>query len=401
MIQLDTKRLQWLSKVRRDLHSHPELSFQETRTTSYVMDILQALGIKAFRLPKSPGAVAVVEGEGPGPCLGLRADMDALPVNEENQVDYRSKNPGVMHACGHDANTAIMLGVARQLSQRANSFNGTVKFIFQPAEEKEFGAKKVIAQGVLEDPRVDRILAGHMTPELDVGQVGIFRTKGYAAADLFQVHIEGEGGHGGRPHQTRDPLVAGAYLVTAVQSIVSRSLNPVDSGVISVGRFQAGTTGNVIPKSATLEGTIRSHSDATRELIFTRLKELVQGTERAFGVSCELKIIPETPGCNNDEEVSAFLYDIATDLVGEDQVFWLAPTMGAEDFAYFTRERPGAIVRFGCRNKERGIDFPLHSPNFDIDEKALDIGVELFWRALKAYLSKENEVKVIKRTGLL
>ncbi len=378
----------WLSAVRRDFHSHPELSFQETRTTARILEILGELDIPAQGFGEIPGAVGLLKGSGRGPCLALRADIDALPVTERNDVPYRSQTPGVMHACGHDAHTAIMLGVAKCLSDEmaVPDFNGTVKLIFQPAEEREFGAKTLIEQGVLENPRVDRILAGHMGPGLDVGQIGIFKTRGYAAADYFHITIEGRGGHGGRPHQTRDPLVAGAHLVTALQTIVSRNLNPVDSGVVSVGRFDAGKTRNVIPQTARLEGTIRTHSETSRDVILKRLDELVKGTELSFGVHCRLEIIPDTPGCNNDETVSTFLYDIAADLLGKDNVSWLTPTMGAEDFAFFTQARPGAIARIGCRNKETGITFPLHSPYFDIDERALDIGVQFFYRATKAYL---------------
>jgi len=376
----------WLSTIRRDFHSHPELSFQETRTTARILEILGELNIPAQGFAQTPGAVGLVRGSDTGPCLGLRADIDALPVNERNDVPYRSKTPGVMHACGHDAHAAIMLGVARCLSRETPDFKGNVKFIFQPAEEREFGAKTLIEQGVLENPHVDRILAGHMGPGLDVGQIGIFKTRGYAAADYFQMTIEGRGGHGGRPHQTRDPLVAGAYFVTGLQTIVSRSLNPVDSGVVSVGQFAAGQTRNVIPQTARLEGTIRTHSDASRDLIFKRLNELARGTELSFGVQCNLDIIPDTPGCNNDETVSTFLYEIAADLLGKDKVTWLEPTMGAEDFAFFTQARPSAIARIGCRNIDAGIASPLHSPYFDIDERALDIGVEFFYRAVKAYL---------------
>ena len=378
----------WLSTIRRDFHSHPELSFQETRTTDRILEILGELNIPAQGFDSSPGAVGLVRGSDAGPCLGLRADIDALPVTERNDVPYRSKTPGVMHACGHDAHTAIMLGVAKRLSRdmAAPDFKGSVKLIFQPAEEREFGAKTLIDQGVLENPHVDRILAGHMGPGLDVGQIGIFKTRGYAAADYFQITIEGRGGHGGRPHQTRDPLVVGAYLVTAIQTIVSRNLNPVDSGVVSVGQFSAGQTRNVIPQTARLEGTIRTHSDASRDLIHKRLNDLVRGIELSFGVRGSLDIIPDTPGCNNDETVSTFLYEIAADFLGEENVSWLTPTMGAEDFAFFTRARPGAIARIGCRNQDAGINYPLHSPYFDIDEKALDIGVEFFYRAVKAYL---------------
>jgi len=388
MIKLDSQRLKGLSALRRQIHAHPELSFEEKETTNLVCHTLNGAGIKTQRLPGSPGAVALVQGRSPGPCLGLRADMDALPIQEENNVAYASVYPKKMHACGHDANTTIMLGVAQTLvkTNPGHDFKGSAKFIFQPAEEREYGAKSLIEQGVLENPRVDRVIAGHMAPDLDTGTIGIFEEKGYAAADLFSMTIEGRGGHGGRPHETRDALSAGAYFITALQTLVSRNMDPVDPAVISVGKFRSGDVGNVIPETAVMEGTIRTHSLPARDMIIRRLNELSAGIETGFDVRCRIEIFPETPGCTNDPQVSRFLYDIAADLLGKDRVRWLPPTMGAEDFAYFTRERPGAIVRLGCRNKARGITAPLHSPYFDIDEEVLDIGVQFFYRALSKYL---------------
>ena len=381
--------MKWLSDVRRDFHAHPELSFEETRTTDRICTLLADMGIEPRRLPESPGATALVRGRTPGPCLGLRADIDALPVRESNEVPYKSKAAGKMHACGHDANTAIMLGVARALARdtAGRDLKGSVKFIFQPAEERFHGARAAISQGVLESPRVDRILAGHMAPDLDVGTIGIFKNKGYAAADLFSLSVKGRGGHGGRPHETRDPLTAGAYFVTSLQTLVARNMNPVDPAVVSLGKFHSGDVGNVIPETAVLEGTIRTHSASARNLIIKRLSELATGVETLFDVNCRLDIEPETPCCTNDEQVSSFLYDIGSGLLGEKNVKWLPPTMGSEDFAFFTNERPGAIVRLGCRNKSRSITAPLHSPYFDIDETVLDVGVRLFYRALKAYLA--------------
>ena len=392
MIEFDTHRLKWITDIRRDLHAHPELSFREHRTTDRIVGILNDLGIETRRLPESPGAVALIEGQTSGPCLGFRADIDALPIQEANTSSYRSCVPNAMHACGHDANTAIMLGVAKTLAQSAGhtKLPGRVKFIFQPAEEREAGAETTIAQGVLEAPRVDRILAGHMAPDLDVGTIGIFKDKGYAAADLFSLEITGRGGHGGRPHETRDPLAAGAYFVTALQTLVGRNTDPVDPAVVSVGKFRAGDTGNVIPETAFLEGTIRTHSDASRDLILKRMTEMTTGLEATFDVICRLNITPETPACRNHTSVSHDLFELAGELLGKDKVTWLPPTMGSEDFAFFTLARPGAIVRLGCRNAAKGITAPLHSPYFDIDEAVLEIGVQLFYRAALDFLSGIN-----------
>ncbi|MCK5915442.1 MAG: amidohydrolase, partial [Deltaproteobacteria bacterium] len=238
---------------------------------------------------------------------------------------------------------------------------------------------------------VDLVFAGHMEPDLEVGTIGIFKGTGYAAADLFFVTITGQGGHGGRPHKTRDPLTAGAYFVTALQTLVARNMNPMDPAVVSLGKFHSGAVGNIIPESAVLEGTIRTHSTAARNLIIKRLTELTKGLETLFDVKCQLDIEAETPCCNNDEQLSLFLYDIGSDLLGKNRVKWLQPTMGSEDFAFFTKERPSAIVRLGCCNTAKGITAPLHSPYFDIDEAVLDIGVQFFLKALTTYLTPETD----------
>lgn len=386
-LEPNSHRLDWLSEIRRQFHTHPELSFEEIETTNRIISILDDLGIPAARLPKSPGAVGLINSNIKGPCIALRADIDALPIQEANAVPYKSVHPKRMHACGHDANTAIMLGVARTLVKNISPLKGQVKFLFQPAEERTHGAKTMISQGVLKNPEVDQIFAGHMAPDLDVGTLGIFKDKGYAAADLFTLTITGHGGHGGRPHETIDPLTAGAHFITSLQTIVARNMNPVDPAVISVGKFQAGDAGNIIPQTALLEGTIRTHSTQARDLILKRIKELVSGIETGFNVNCTLEIEAETPCCTNDEGVSQFLHDTAVQLLGKDKVKWLAPTMGSEDFAYFTLEKPGAIVRLGCRNKKKGIIAPLHSPYFDIDEAVLEIGTQLFHRAVCTALS--------------
>lgn len=389
MISLDPEFSQWLSRVRRDFHMNPELSNQEFRTTRRICEILEASDIPVDTFPDSPGAVALIQGGRPGPCLALRADIDALPIRELNPVPYRSQSENRMHACGHDANTAIMLGVARILMDQGISreLRGSVKFLFQPAEERINGAREMIRRGVLENPRVERVLAGHMAPDLDVGCVGIFRHQGYAAADRFRLTITGRGGHGGRPHETTDPIVCGAQFVTAVQTIVARNTNPTDPAVISVGKFLSGDVGNVIPETASLEGTIRTLSSANRDLVMARMTEMVRGLETAFNVRCRFERIDETPACNCDEAVSAFMHDCATRTLGPDRVSWIPPTMGSEDFAFFTRERPASIIRLGCRNRDKEITAPLHSPYFDIDEGVLDIGVRVFADAVRTYLS--------------
>jgi len=380
----------WLSELRRDLHRHPEPPCEETRTTGVIKGLLEEWGLEIRTPPElRTGVVALLPGGEPGPVLGLRADIDALHLEELNQVPYRSANAGVMHACGHDAHTTIMLGVARNLveSGLAGRLKGSVKFLFQPAEEKVAGARAMIAAGALEDPPLDRVLACHMWPQLRVGQAGFYRGVSHAAADRFAIHIQGRGAHGASPHLACDPVLAGAHLVTALQSVISRDLDPTDSGVVSVGIFQAGSAANVIPDSARIEGTVRSFKDEVRELIKRRIGELAHGLEAGFGVNCDYRFKDGVPPCRNDETVSRDLYRASARVLEEKDLFWLEPKTGAEDFALFTQRVSGAIMRLGCSNPERGITHPLHSPHFDIDEAVLPIGVEVFTQAVLDYLS--------------
>jgi amidohydrolase len=389
MVLTDSNFTKWLIGVRRDFHMHPETAFQETRSTGKIMSILGELGVQNHGFDDMTGAVGLIGGRRPGNTIALRADIDALPIQEMNPVPYRSSRGGLMHACGHDANTAIMLGVARKIrdSDLSQQMRGNVKFLFQPAEERGGGAKKMIERGVLENPSVDRIIAGHMEPQLEVGNVGIYRDRGYASADRFRLVIRGKGGHGGRPHQTEDPIVAGAHFVTALQSVVGRNIDPVEAAVITVGKFAAGEASNVIPAYAELEGTIRALSKPVREILWQRILEIKEGVEKTFRVKCDLELSEGYPACTNDKEVSAFLYEISTDLLGPQKVQFLPPTTGAEDFAYFALERPSAIMKLGCGNKAKGFVNPLHSPFFDIAEEVLMVGVEVFTEAVCRYLS--------------
>jgi amidohydrolase len=378
----------WLVETRRDFHMHPEISNQEHRTTQRILEILHGFGVEARRLEGMTGAVGLIRGAQPGRTIALRADIDALPVQELNEVPYRSTREGVMHACGHDAHTTVMLGVAKSIMESglASRLRGNAVFLFQPAEERVTGAREMIARGVLEDPRVDWVIAGHVVPDLPAGTVGLFRAQSHASADRFSVFIQGKGAHGGRPNEGVDPIVAGAYFVTAVQSILGRNVKPTEPAVVTIGKFVAGTVGNVIPDRADLEGTIRALSSEVRSQLMERLVEVREGMDRTFGVRSTLEFQEGVPVCVNDEGVSAFLHQAAVDLLSEENVRYLQPSMGAEDFALFAEKRPSSIVRLGCGWPGRAEYSPLHSPHFDIDERALTVGVRLFTEAVKRYL---------------
>ncbi len=384
----DTEFFNWLVDVRRDLHMHPEIAYEENRTSSKITDILKSLGIRTMRFDDMTGVVGLIEGPASGPTIALRADIDALPIQELNDCPYKSRIDGRMHACGHEASTTIVLGVAKKLieSGLAASLNGNVKFLFQPAEEIGAGAKAMIARGVLENPKVDRIIAGHMSPDIPVGQVGHFRNLGYASADRFSVKIIGRGSHGARPEDALDPVVAGAHFITQIQSIVARNIKPTEPAVVTVGRLVSGDVGNVIPESAFMEGTIRALSEEVRQQIFARLHQIAAGLDHGFQVQSNLTIKKGPPCLYNDPEVAAFLHQASESTIKPENVRYLPPIMASEDFAYFTAACPGAIMRFGCGNADRRPFYPLHSPHFDIDERVLKIGVGIFTDAIRRYL---------------
>ncbi|MCF8039181.1 MAG: amidohydrolase, partial [Desulfohalobiaceae bacterium] len=361
----------------------------ETRTTERIKHILSQLDVELVDLPGlETGAVGLIRGRAPGPVLGLRADIDALPLQEMNEVPYKSTIAGMMHACGHDAHTAIMLGVAKQIKEDGlwRRLKGTVKLVFQPAEEGIAGAKRMIELGVLDNPAMDRILAGHMINDLPCGSIGWFDGPSHAASDMFRLEIRGQGTHGARPHQGRDPIMAGSYFVAAVQSIVSRNISPMESGVISIGGFHSGTASNIIPATAELNGTVRSLQPEVRDLLFQRLQELADGVASMFGVETDLQLLEGVPPNVNDPKVSRFLAAAAEAVLGKERVLLESPSMGGEDFALFTQRVPGAMIRIGSGNRTDGKIHPLHSPYFDIDEASLVHGVRVFYQAVQMYL---------------
>ncbi|MBW1993129.1 MAG: amidohydrolase [Deltaproteobacteria bacterium] len=382
--------ISWLRSVRRDFHMHPELGNMEFRTTKKIKEILGALGIELQELPSvETGAAGVFFGKSREKTIALRGDIDALPMTERNDVPYKSVNEGVMHSCGHDCHATIILGVAETLadSDAGKDLNGNVKFILQPAEETVNGAVAMIDAGVLKNPTVTRIIGIHMNSDIPVGRVGLYNDVSNAGADTFSLEIHGKGVHGAFPHEGIDPIVAGAYFVTGVQSIVARNIDPVDSAVITVGKFQAGTAPNIIPDRAVLTGTVRYFSKKVRMLIIERLEALALGLEKTFQVEVDYRFNDGVPVCITDPGVTEDLYTAAVKVLGEENVHYVTPQMGGEDFGQFMDRVPGTFMRIGCRNEEKGIIHKGHSPYFDVDETALAVGVEVLTQAVRSYLS--------------
>ena len=380
---------EWLSLVRRDFHMHPETAFQEFRTTAKIKEILTGLGIELKDLPgMETGALGLIEGRPGDKTLGLRADIDALPMTELNETPYKSTIEGVMHSCGHDGHATVMLGVAKNVveSGLAGRINGRLKFLFQPAEETVSGARAMIEAGALEDPPVDRIVGCHMWTDLPVGQVGLYKGVSHAAADVFRLTIYGRGAHGANPDEGIDPIMAGVHFASAVQTVISRNLSPLDTGVITLGKFQAGTAANIIPDRAYLEGTVRTFKSEVRDLIIKRMADIAAGLERTYGVETDYKFIDGVPSNVNDDTVTAMLYQASVKVLGEENVVYLQPKTGGEDFALYSQLVPGSFMRIGCANRAKGLARVTHSPTFDMDEAALPIGVEIFTQAIKDYL---------------
>lgn len=375
----------WLIERRRDFHRHPELGFQEIRTAGIVSQELNALGLEVRTGVARTGVVGLLEGHGPGPTVLLRFDMDALPIHEANQTDYVSSAPGVMHACGHDGHTAIGLAVAKLLAARRETMAGRLKFVFQPAEEGLGGAELMVREGVLDDPAPDVSLALHLWNNMPVGMVGVSDGPTMAADSDFTVTVTGSGGHAALPHQARDPVVAAAQVICALQCIVSRNVSPIETGVLSVTIVRAGSAFNVIPDSAVLSGTIRSFKPEVRELLSRRLAETARSAAQALGCTAEVEVVDRTPPVINDSVVAAGVRELAAALVGAENV---RPeiTMGSEDMAYMMQTIPGCYFFIGAANADRGLDYPHHHARFDFDESALALATALMASAAGRYV---------------
>lgn len=360
---------------RRDIHMHPELGFEEFRTAQMVADNLRALGLEVATGVGKTGVVGIL-GEGK-PVIGIRADMDALPVQEINDVPYASQTPGIMHACGHDAHTAMLLGAARVLSQMPDRPQGEIRFFFQPCEEKDddegkSGATRMMEDGALDG--VDRVIALHVASELPSGKIVIEEGFTSANVDTFHATIKGKGCHGAYPHRGVDPIFILAQVINAINGIRARRVNPIRPAVVSIGSVHAGVAPNVIPDDVQMNGTIRSFDDETREQLHHDL-EAAFGVARALGGDYELNIVKGCPSIYNDPDVAALIRTTAQEMLGEDAILHQEPAMGGEDFSYMTRKAPGAMFLLGAKRDD--VERPHHSPQFDIDESVFPIGSAL------------------------
>jgi len=362
--------------LRRDFHQHPELGFQEVRTAAIVARELDDAGITNFQTGVAKtGVVALLEGAcpglRPGPVVLLRFDMDALPILEETGAGYASQTPGLMHACGHDGHTAIGLCVARMLAAHRDELAGTVKLVFQPAEEGLGGAALMVAEGILENPRPDYAIAAHFWNELPVNEFGITPGPIMAASETFKVKIVGKGGHGAAPHQTVDPIFATSQVIAALQSIVSRNVPPLDSAVVSVCSIQGGTAFNIVPPDVMLTGTIRTFKKEIRANVLQRFEEIVTGVAESLGCRAEIELVPVTPAVDNDPDLTAQIQAIARRLFPGCRIKSNEITMGSEDMAFMMDDIPGCFVFVGSANPRLQLDAKHHHPKFDFDEAAL------------------------------
>lgn len=375
---------------RRHAHRFPEVSWEERETQRWLMQTLRSFGITEMRTMAQTGVKAVVRGARPGRTVLWRADIDALPIVEEIVAPYTSERRGVMHACGHDSHIAVALGLARLVAARREEMAGNVVFAFQPAEEVGGGARPMIAEGVLEDPPVEEVFGFHADSSIPCGTIAASPGHFMASPGSFELTIRGRGGHAGLPHRSVDPVVCAAYVLTALQTVISRNVHPDRAGVLSIGLIQGGTRGNIIPDAVQIAGTVRAFEPETHKLITSRFEQVIRGVTEAFGATYELSYREGLPAVVNDERSTDLVRQLAAELLGASAVLPDRTTM-SDDMALFLQARPGCYFLLGVRNEEWGIVEPNHSPRWDLDERALLLGVELAHRIVAAALARRNE----------
>lgn len=364
--------------LRRYFHTYPELGTQEFNTQQRIMEELYSLGLVPRKIAET-GVIADLQGALPGRTIAIRADIDALELQDECGKAYQSQNPGVCHACGHDGHTAMLIGVAKTLVELRDTLAGTIRFLFQPSEECfPGGAVLMIQEGALIG--VDAIIGAHLWQSLSVGTSGISYDRMMASPDEFTITVKGKGGHGSMPHQTVDALLVGAQIVTALHTIVSRNIDPLEQAVLSIGVFKSGDTFNIIPDTATLVGTVRSFTNEIRTTIFERIEQIVGGICQAAGATFHFDKVLGFPPVINNPGIAKIFTNASIDTLGKENTLTIKPVMGGEDFSLFLEKVPGSFIFIGVGNEEKGIIYPQHHPKFDIDEKALAYGTEIMVR---------------------
>jgi len=377
-----------MAALRRDLHAHPELGFEEHRTSRRVAEILSNVPNLAIQTQVArTGVVALLNAGRPGPCVMLRADMDALPITEETHLEYASTTPGRMHACGHDGHTSCLVGAALVLSRIADDLPGKVKFVFQPAEENDGGGRFMVDAGVLENPRVDAAFALHAWPTRPVGTISLRPGPAMAAVDTVVITVKGRGSHGAYPHRGIDPILTASHVVVALQSIVARFIDPIDCGVVTVGSIHGGSVPNVIPPECTMELTLRSHQRETRMRLRELVRQIAENTARSFGALADVQLKEGYPCTVNDPALSEWLAAVGRDVLGPENAQTTdPPSMGAEDFAFYAERVPAVMFRLGVCPTDRQSCPSLHNPQFDFNDDALPVGIRMLCEVAMRFL---------------
>ncbi|MEA2071422.1 MAG: amidohydrolase [Asgard group archaeon] len=391
VMKLAQKNKDEIIKIRHQIHMYPETGFEEVKTSKLVISHLEKLDIPYQKNVAKTGVIGLIEGEKEGKTIAIRADMDALELQEENDVPYKSKIDGKMHACGHDTHTAMLIGVAKILVELQDKLSGNIKLIFQPAEEGLGGAKPMVKAGALEKPKVSAAIALHVAGDLEAGKIEIKDGSLTASADEFWIDIKGKGGHAASPHETTDPIAIGAYLITSLQIIVSRFTDPVEPAVVTVGIFKAGSAHNIIPEKAHLRGTIRALDEEVRQEIYKNIQKICEGVGKTYDCTITPGIKKGYSPGNNAPELNDLIKASARELIGEENIKIAdKPQMGAEDFYEFSDNYsiPVSMFWLGATNEEKGIIYPNHSPKFDVDEDVLPLGSALLALTAIKYLKQ-------------
>ena len=376
-----------LIHTRREIHAHPELSFCEHITSGLITKTLRSIGIDVSDGIAGTGVVGLITGAHPGPTLMIRADIDALPIHEASTSTYTSQNPGIMHACGHDGHTAVVLAVAKILFEQRSRIAGHIKLLFQPAEETMEGARSMLTERVMDNPTVDRVLGFHLWNPLEVGQIGIRTGPIFASADEFKLVVHGKGGHGALPHQAIDPIIISAHLISALQTLISRESPPSKPAVLTIGTIHGGSAYNVIAGSVVMTGTLRTFDEDLRQTMLKRIPEIADGITSSLQGGFEFELIRGCPPVYNDSNVVAFVSNVAANLVGTDNLITVEPATTGDDISFFLNEVPGCYFLVGSSNLSKGLNASHHSPNFDFDEDALRIATEILISCVFEYMT--------------